>query len=302
MERVLEERSRELVLPPVKEEVPPTPEPALVCETTSEDTLIASSRSELRRQRRLDRYNEVIALFVAGHSQAAISRMLGMERKTIRRWLRRGQFPERKSAHRPPSRVTEFAEYLKQRWTEGCHNASRLYREIRQKGYNGKRSMVAKFVAEWRSPGPSKRSSSSEKISPKHAAILVTRAADKMTTEQQTLLERIMVRCPDVYDLRNIALSFRSAMKAENAGRLLDWIRKAKHCEFGGVVRFAYGLQKDISVVTAAVEVKWSTGQVEGQINRLKMIKRQMYGRAGFSLLRARVLPYPPPLSFGLAP
>jgi len=302
MERVLEERSRELVLPPVKEEVPPTPEPVPVCETTSEDTLIACSRSELRRQRRLDRYNEVIALFVAGHSQAAISRMLGMERKTIRRWLRRGQFPERKPAHRPPSRVTEFTEYLQQRWTEGCHNASRLYREICQKGYNGKRSMVAKFVADWRSKGPSKRASSSEKISPKHAAILVTRAADKMTAEQQTLLERITVQCPDVYDLRNIALAFRSAMKAENAGPLLDWIRKAKHCEFGGVVRFAYGLQKDISAVTAAVELKWSTGQVEGQINRLKMIKRQMYGRAGFSLLRARVLPYTPPLSFGLTP
>jgi transposase len=301
MERVLEERSRELVLPPL-EEVPPKPEPEPVCETTSEVTLIACSRSELRRQRRLDRYNEVIALFAAGHSQAAISRMLGMERKTIRRWLRRGQFPERKPAHRPPPKVTDFAEYLQQRWTEGCHNASRLYREIRQKGYNGKRSMVAKFVADWRSKGPSKRSASPEKIAPKHAAVLVTRAADQITTEQQALLERIMIQCPDVYDLRNIALAFRSAMKAGSAGPMLDWIHKAKHCEFGAIVRFAHGLQKDISAVSAAVELKWSTGQVEGQNNRLKMIKRQMYGRAGFTLLRARVLPYTPALSFGLTP
>ena len=71
-----------------------------------------------------------MALFNGGHSQVAISRMLEMERKTIRRWLRRGQFPERKPPHRPPARVTEFADYLQQRWTEGCHNASRLYREI----------------------------------------------------------------------------------------------------------------------------------------------------------------------------
>ena len=301
MERVLEERSGELVLPPVAE-LPPPLAPVPICGTTSNCTTVSCSRSELRRQRRLDRYNEVMTLHSAGHSQRAISSMLGMERKTIRRWLRRGQFPERKPAHRPAPKVTEFAEYLRQRWTEGCNNASRLYREIRQKGYNGKRSMVAKFVADWRLKGPAKRSSSPEKIAPKHAAILVTRAADKMTTEQQTLLERIMVQCPDVYDLRNIALAFRSAMKADTAGPLLDWIQKARRCEFGAVVRFAYGLQKDISAVTAAVELKWSTGQVEGQINRLKMIKRQMYGRAGFTLLRARVLPYTPALSSGSAP
>jgi transposase len=101
-----------------------------------------------------------------------------------------------------------------------------------------------------------------------------------------------MVQCPDVYDLRNMALGFRAALKADDAGPLRHWIHQAKRCEFRAVVRFAYGLQKDISAVAAAVEMKWSTGQVEGQINRLKMIKRQMYGRAGFPLLRARVLPY----------
>jgi transposase len=68
------------------------------------------------------------------------------------------------------------------------------------------------------------------------------------------------------------------------------------------VVRFAYGLQKDISAVAAAVTTSWSSGQVEGQINRLKTIKRQMYGRAGFALLRARVLPYSPATTTGPAP
>jgi transposase len=68
------------------------------------------------------------------------------------------------------------------------------------------------------------------------------------------------------------------------------------------LVRFGYGLQKDISAVAAAVDTSWSSGQVEGQINRLKTIKRQMYGRAGFELLRARVLPYSPAASAGPAP
>ena len=186
-------------------------------------------------------------LFNAGHSQVAISRALGMGRKTIRRWLKRGEFPERKPPHRPPPKVSAFADYLQQRWNEGCHNASRLYREIRERGYAGKRAMVAKMLAGWRTSGKPTSAKAPERIAPKHVAILVTRAADKMTSQQQELLDRIMVQCPDVYDLRNIALAFRAALKADNAGLLSDWIHKAKRCEFGAVVRFAYGLQKDIS-------------------------------------------------------
>jgi transposase len=250
----------------------------------------------------LQRYEQVVALFNAGESQAAISRALGIERKTIRRWLRRGEFPERKPPHRRPAKVNAFGAYLEQRWNEGCHNASRLYDEIRQKGYTGKRSMVARFVAGWRRTGKPKMPKAPEKISPKHAAILVTRAADQMTQEQQQLFDRISIQCPDIIDLRRMALAFRAALTGGESGELRQWIEGARRCEFGAVVRFAYGLKKDLAAVTAAVESSWSTGQVEGQINRLKTIKRQMYGRAGFELLRARVLPYSPALSPGPAP
>jgi transposase len=303
MERVLEERSRQLILPPLEdpaiESQPPTGGDAGV------DTPRPTARptqSELKRQRRLERYEQVMALFQSGQSQAAISRALGIERKTIRRWLRRGEFPERKPPHRRPPKVSEFGAYLEQRWNEGCHNASRLYHEIREKGYSGKRAMVARFVAGWRKTGKTARPNAPERISPKHAAILVTRSADQMRDEQQRLFDRIAGQCPDVVVLRQIALSFRAALTAEDSTHLRRWIEGAKRSEFGHVVRFAYGLQKDISAVSAAVDTSWSTGQVEGQINRLKMIKRQMYGRAGFELLRARVLPYSSAACPGPAP
>jgi transposase len=301
MERVLEERSRQLVLPPVDG-------PVVVSESTdtgkvNPDVVVPAStkptQSQLRRQRRLERYQQVVAMFNSGQSQAAISRSLGMERKTIRRWLRRGQFPERKPPHRRPPKVNEFADYLQQRWNEGCHNAARLYQEIRKKGYGGKRSMVARLVADWRKTGRAASPKAPERIAPKHAAILVTRPVDKMKEEQQRLLDRITAQCPEVFDLRQLALGFRAALTGGESTQLRQWIERAKHCEFGAVVRFAYGLQKDISAVAAAVDTSWSTGQVEGQINRLKMIKRQMYGRAGFELLRARVLPYSPTSAIG---
>jgi len=227
---------------------------------------------------------------------------VGIGRKTIRRWLRRGQFPERKPPHRKPPRVKHFADYLQQRWNEGCHNASRLYHEIQQQGYCGKRSMVARFVTGWRTTGKAASPKGPERIAPKHAAILVTRAAEKMTDEQQQLLDRITAQCPDVIALRQLALGFRSALTSGESIKMRRWIEGAKRCEFGSVVRFAYGLQKDISAVNAAVDTSWSNGQVEGQVNRLKTLKRQMYGRAGFELLRARVLPYSPAVSAGPAP
>ena len=151
--------------------------------------------------------------------------------------------------------------------------------------------MVGHFVSAWRRKG---RASAKppERISPKHAAILVTRDTDLISPEQQSLLDALSANCPDLIPLRSIAIAFREALTSHDGVMLRTWINKVKHSGFGPLVRFGYGLQKDLAAVTAAVETHWSNGQVEGQINRLKAIKRQMYGRAGFSLLRARVLPY----------
>lgn len=187
----------------------------------------------------------------------------------------------------------DFTEYLQKRWSEGCHNATQLYREIRTLGYKGCRGMVGQLVSGWRkAPSRPPKTNAPERIAPKHAAILIARTPDAITEEQQSLLDRLIANCPDAIRLRAIALDFREALAGDDGAVLHTWIAKVKHCEFGPLVRFSYGLQKDIAAVTAAVQTNWSNGQVEGQINRLKAIKRQMYGRAGFQLLRARVLPY----------
>jgi transposase len=94
--------------------------------------------------------------------------------------------------------------------------------------------------------------------------------------------------------MRTLALDFRSALDSKDSNRLTEWIRTAKLCGIASVVRFAFGRQKDLYAVNAEVETPWSNGQVEGQINRRKTLKRQMYGRAGLPLLQARMLPYRP--------
>jgi transposase len=292
MERVLEERSRELVLPATAPPAQPDSPVPPVKDSPRPST--QETQQLQRRQRRLDRYQQVIDLHEKGYSQKAIGSELNIQRKTVRRWLRTGQFPERKRPSGRRQKLADFDDYLRQRWDEGCHNATRLLHEIRDRGYKGCRSMVAKFVAGWRHTGrPSGKLNAPERIAPKHAAILAARAPDQMTGEQQTLLDRLTCVCPDLIRLRDLALRFRDALKGQEGEILQKWINEVKQCEFGPLVRFGYGLQKDLSAVTAAVETQWSSGQVEGQVNRLKAIKRQMYGRAGFNLLRARVLSYP---------
>jgi transposase len=91
--------------------------------------------------------------------------------------------------------------------------------------------------------------------------------------------------------MRTLALDFRAALTSKDGNQMRGWIHTAMHSGIGSLVRFAFGLRRDMSAVIAAVETDFSNGQVEGQINRLKMIKRQMYGRAGVQLLHARILP-----------
>jgi len=304
MERVLEAHSRQLMVPAAEEPAAQAPQ-ADAAELSQDGPPPVPPQvtpAQLRRQRRLERYQQVVALFHCGHSQAAISRTLGIGKKTVRRWLRRGEFPERKPPNRPAPKVSKFADYLQQRWNEGCHNASRLYREIRQQGYLGKGVMVARFVAAWRKTGKATSPKTPKRISPRHVALLVTRPADQLKDEQQQLLDRIARHCPTIIELRKLSLGFRAALVADDSNQLRGWIDEVRHSEFGSVVRFAHGLHKDLSAVAAAVDTLWSSGQVEGQINRLKTIKRQMYGRAGFELLRARVLPYSPAAIAGPAP
>jgi len=131
IERVLEQKRGALA----KAIAPAIPEPS---QPQADSPPAAKTRSEQvredRRQRRVDRYQEVVELYRKGMSQQEISRTLHMGRKTIRRFLRAGQFPERAKPHRKPPSVNAFQDYLTRRWGEGCHNATQLWREIQAQG------------------------------------------------------------------------------------------------------------------------------------------------------------------------
>jgi len=217
-----------------------------------------------------------------------------MERKTVRRFLRADGFPERKAPRRAPPKVEQHAEYLQQRWNEGCHNATTLFQELRARGYKGGRSMVARHVSSWRKKFKSEQRKGPKRITPRQAAMLVCKPGDRMTEEQQNLYSQLLTNCPMLGLMRVLAEEFRGALFGGDASKMRDWIHTAIQSGIGPLIRFGYGLRKDLRAVSAAIETRWSSGQVEGHINRLKTIKRQMYGRAGFDLLRSRVLAFTP--------
>jgi transposase len=290
LERALEERSRQLQAPAL--DVQQEREPDVEAADSGPELTQQQKVQGQRRQRRFDLYQEVLRLHAEGHSQRAISQALGMQRKTVRCWLRADQFPERKRVVRKPAQVQAFAEYLQQRWTEGCHNATQLFQEIRNLGYRGQRSMVAKLVSAWRAPRASPTPTRQQRIAPRQAAVLTSREPGQLTESQRTLFDQLCLTCPDLKWMRTLVLEFRTALTSKDRNQLCRWIQMAKHSGIGPLIRFAFSLKRDISAVSAAVESSWSNGQVEGQINRLKMLKRQMYGRAGIRLMRARVRPY----------
>ena len=251
-------------------------------------------QKEERRQRRLGRYNEVVELNRQGMSQNDISRTLHLERKTVRRFLRAGQFPERAQPRRPPPRVSGFQAYLEQRWKEGCHNATQLWHEIEAQGYAGGRSMVARLVSGFRTrlSQPVSAKPKHHDLSPRQAAMLMAKRPERLTEDQEGPLGKLTAASPEIAAMNTLMKGFSLLLRESRVQDFPTWTTDAMASGLPELKRFCDGLERDRASVVAAIELPWSNGQVEGQVHRLKLIKRQMYGRAGFPLPRSRVLPY----------
>jgi transposase len=132
-----------------------------------------------------------------------------------------------------------------------------------------------------------------QQISPPVAAALLCQPRPDLTSRQGEIVDALKRDCPGFALLRTMALSFRTILQKGKIETLHCWLERARDSEVPALRRFAQKLQQDRQAVEAAVQEKWSNGPVEGHVNRLKMLKRQMYGQASVELLRARLLPLP---------
>lgn len=261
--------------------------PSSVKEVDATDSRGAKMRAATRG-RRLTRYQAVMDLVRKGVSQSEISRTLGVDRRTIRRWSRGGEFPERKTRQRKHC-VDRYATYLDQRWKEGCHNATELWREIREQGF----VRSARLVRQWTRVRYGPRTQSDQQ--PMKMPVPVLRASPRSTAwwllaqpaEARAYLEQLCQRSPEIALCAAAAREFMRMVRERDSSAWPRWLEFAKTTLLS---RFATHLVRDQDAVFAALMLPWSNGQVEGQVHRLKLIKRSMYGRANFDLLRLRVL------------
>lgn len=242
-----------------------------------------------RRERRLARYEHVRALHQEGHSQREIARRLGLGQRTVRRWVQARGFPEQ-SRRRRRSRLDRFGPYLEQRWQDGIHNVARLWRELQKQGFTGGYSTVKDWFYRHQQNLPATALSSpavKRSPSPRQAAWWVLREPADRTPEQQAFVEQLDRQAPPLANVAAQGRAFLDLMRHRQQEHLTPWMETAAA---GPLRHFVERLRQDEQAVRAALRLPWSNGPVEGQVHRLKLLKRQMYGRAKFDLLRGRVL------------
>ena len=259
--------------------------------------------SRKRHERIVEQWRNIRRLHLAGADVHDIAKRLGVSRETVYRY-RRVEEPPEPVRFRHKKRVLDpYVPYILRRWGEGCRNGVKLYREVRERGYAYGASNVARLVAELRRAGVGGGGSATGRTqggvvlpdkatvpTARQAAALFLKSREKLTAEQEAYLDRLGALDKASADACRLTQEFAKMVRGLEGGKLDEWIKEADASEAAVMSRFAKGLRRDLPAVRAGLTEKWSNGPVEGFVHKLKLIKRSMYGRASFGLLRRRVL------------
>jgi transposase len=262
----------------------------------------AQQRAVQRQGHRQSVYEQVWALHRQGWTLAAIAQRLGLSPRTVQRDLRTTTFPGRKRrSDCGRSLLDPYKTTLLERWNAGCHTARRLFRALRGEGYTGSYTLVAAYVRRLRqaqglasgqrcSPPslPSVAEPPCKPLTPRRATWLVLRRGEQRTDEEAQQLSLLRTQQAELAEAIDLAQDFARLVRLRQPTQFDPWLARAILSKASALQRFAKGLTDDYAAIKAGITRRWSNGPVEGQINRLKMLKRQMFGRAGLDLLSRR--------------
>ncbi|MER5601590.1 ISL3 family transposase [Streptomyces sp. NPDC002265] len=236
-----------------------------------------------------DKHAAVRELLAAGLSRRAIGRQLRMTSRTVKLFadaatpedLFHGQWQGR------PSKLDAFKPYLDDRWNQGCTNAWTVWEEIVPLGYQGSYQRVRAYFREKRtSPNPI----TARPPSPRVVAGWILRRPETLPEIDRFRLKAVLVHCPELDALTTHVRSFAQMLTERQGERLPQWLDAVRRDDLPSLHTLAAGIERDRDAVIAGLTLPWNSGVVEGHVNRIKMLKRQMFGRAGCALLRKRVL------------
>ena len=289
-------------------EAPPEAKPPELAPWHSGMTKRQEAKSQRLHQQRVELYHHIQDLAAKKIDVATSARKLGVSRQTVYTYLQMRQPPARTRLHQGGKRLIDsYKEYLVGRWNEGCRSAQQMYREIKEQGYTGSSTAVGRFVAPLRAHKGKARSFKSVEpelatmVSPEEVkqkrpptalqvAHWMTFKEEQRLEWQQSYLTQLCEQDPQIAQTYELIQAFTTMLRERGGERLDEWLERVEKQGIAELQSFAQGLKKDYEAVKAGLTLSWSNGQTEGQVHRLKLIKRQMYGRGSFKLLRKRVL------------
>ena len=227
--------------------------------------------------------------------------------RTVQRDLQSATFAGRKRrSDHGDSLLNPYKTYLLERWNAGCYTAMRLFRELQPRGYRGSYGLVAAYARRLRqAQGLSPRQRCPRRslprvvepvcqpLTPRRATWLGLRRETQRTEAEAQQLAQLRAQSTKVAEAIDLAQEFVALVRQRQPTQLDPWLKRATTSAVDAVRRFATGLTEDYAAVKAGVTLPWSTSPVEGHINRLKMLKRQMFGRAHLDLLSRRFVRAP---------
>ncbi len=218
-------------------------------------------------------------------------RETGLAKETVRRFYRAASAGEllAKIAGGRPSVLDEHKPYLHQRWNEGCTNVRQLHAELRNRGYHGSYGTVRSYVQPFRELGAAPPAAAARPKT-REVASWILRDPDTLDDEEKFKLAQARDRCTHLDTLATHVTEFAKILTGRHGDRLDDWIAAVEADDQPELHSFARGLKHDYDAVRNGLTLPWNSGVVEGTVNKIKMLKRQMYGRASFPLLRKRLL------------
>lgn len=243
-------------------------------------------------ERTRKRHAAVHALLAQRLSLREIAAELGLSRNTVRRFARATSAEEllvNDGTGRRAKLLDPHADYLRQRWNQGCTDAVRLWEELRERGYRGSYASVRDHVRPFRTGAiPPAPAPTPPKV--RQFTGWIMRNPANLDAEETQRLDAVMTGCPVLTALRGHVRDFAQIMLQRRGRHLEEWMAATQADDLPDLHSFVTGLRRDLDAVTAGLTLPHSSGKVEGHVNRIKTIKRQMYGRAKPDLLRKRIL------------
>jgi transposase len=248
---------------------------------------------QARQASRDDRYQQMTTLRAQGLTQREIATRMRMSERAVHNWLKQGAAPTNERQVRRRSVFDPHVAYVLERWQAGIHDATQLYEEIRARGFAGTVRIVQRFVQALRD-APEKNTlpsaTGADRFSSNTATWWFIRDPKQLTSEKQAELELICQRSETARLTYELTQQFMTMLRLRRGQEFEEWLQAVEASQIAELRRFAHSLCQDKDAVVAGLTLSYSNGPVEAQVQKLKLVKRSMYGRAKLPLLRQRLL------------